>query len=82
MKHSLFAVALLFAALFVMSSLFGFAFNIVGLLNGINVQEEVIATQTYWATGVGLVGWIVTSLALVMVDELDGENFDDEPVEP
>lgn len=82
MKYGLFAVALTFAALFVMSSLFGFAWNIVGLLNGSTVQEELVAVQTYWATGIGLVGWIITSLALVAVDELDGENFDDEPVEP
>lgn len=82
MKYSLFLVALCFAALFVMSSLFGFTWNIVDLLNGNTAHEQVVATQTYWATCVGLVGWIITSLALVMVDELDGENFDDEPVEP
>lgn len=82
MKYCLFAIALVFAALFVMSSLFGFAWNIVGLLTDSNVQEEAVTVQTYWATGIGLVGWIITSLALVAVDELDGENFDDEPVEP
>lgn len=81
MKYGLFAVALLFAAIFVMSSLFGFAWNIVGLLNG-NAQEELTAIQSYYATGVGLVGWIITSLALVMTDELDGENPDDELVSP
>lgn len=80
MKYGMFAVALLFAAVFVMSSLFGFAWNIVGLLTG-GAQEESVALHSYYATGVGLVGWIVTSLALVLTDELDGENFDDEPVE-
>lgn len=81
MKHFLFGVAILFAALFVMSSLFGFAWNVVGLLRG-NGNEELTALHSYYATGVGLVGWIFTSLALVMVDELDGENFDDEQILP
>lgn len=78
MKYSLFGIALVFAALFVMSSLFGFAWNIVGLLNGSH-QEEAVAIQSYWATGIGLVGWIITSLTLVVVDELDGANFDEDP---
>lgn len=81
MKYGLFVVAILFAAVFVMSSLFGFAWNVVGLLNG-NAQEELTALHSYYATAVGLIGWIITSLALVMVDEFDGENFDDEPATP
>lgn len=79
MKHFLFGMAILFAALFVMSSLFGFAWNVVGLLKGTG-NEELTALHSYYATGVGLVGWIITSLALVLVDEFDGENFDEQPL--
>lgn len=77
MKHCLFFIAIIFASLFVCSTLFGFVWNVVGLITS-NVSEETTAIQSYLFTGVGLVGWIVTSLVLVLVDELDGVDFDDE----
>lgn len=76
MKHCLFGIALVFAAMFILSTLVGFVWNMVGALNG-NVQEEIIAMRSYYATGIGLVGWIITSLILVLVDETDGEDADD-----
>ena len=62
--------------MFILSTLVGFVWNMVGALNG-NVQEELIAMRSYYVTGVGLVGWIITSLILVLVDETDGANDDD-----
>ena len=62
--------------MFILSTLVGFVWNMVGALNG-NIQEEIIAARSYYATGIGLVGWIITSLVLVLVDETDGENADD-----
>ena len=78
MKYGLFAVALLFAALFVMSSLFGFAWNIVELLRG-HANENLTALHSYYVTGIGLAGWITTSFILVAVDEEEGGDYDDEP---
>lgn len=77
MKHCLFLIAMVFAALFVCSTLFGFVLNMVGLFNG-SASEDAIAFQSYISTGIGLIGWIVTSLTLVLVDELDGVDADDE----
>lgn len=77
MKHCLFGVAMVFAMLFVCSTLFGFVWNMVGLFTG-NASEEATAVQSYVFTGIGLIGWILTSLSLVVVDELDGVDYDDE----
>lgn len=77
MKHCLFAVAMVFAALFVCATLFGFVWNMVGLFTG-NASEEATAVQSYVFTGIGLIGWILTSLSLVVIDELDGVDYDDE----
>lgn len=70
MKHCLFLIALLFASLFVMSTLCGFVLSMIGLFTG-SASEEAIAVQSYLFTGIGLVGWIATSLALVLADEHD-----------
>lgn len=76
LKHCLFGVALFFAAMFVLSTLVGFVWNMVGALNG-STQEATTVLYSYYATGIGLVGWIIASLTLVLVDELDGENADE-----
>lgn len=77
MKQLLFFIALIFAWLFVTSTLFGFCWNLVGLTKGESL-EGLVSFYSYSATGIGLVGWIVASLSLVLYDEFDGVNFDDE----
>lgn len=77
MKYLLFGVALIFAALFVLSTMFGFIWQMTDTMQGIS-QDAQIALWTHLCFGVGLVGWIASTFALVLVDELDGVDYDDE----
>lgn len=75
MKICLFAVALAFASLFVMSGLVGFVWGMVDLLN--ETGGDFINMKTHLYTVVGLAGWIASSLALVYVDESDYTHIEE-----
>lgn len=76
-KYILFGAAMIFAALFVLSTLYGFVWQMTDTMRGVH-QSASIVMWTYLAFGGGLIGWILSTFALVMVDELDGVNDDDE----
>lgn len=76
-KYILFGVALFFAALFVLSTLVGFVFNMKDVMQGVDADASIILCS-YAFTAIGLVGWIASSFWLVLLDELDGVNPDDE----
>lgn len=76
-KYVLFGAAMFFAALFVLSTMYGFVWQMTDTMQGVH-QDERIVLWTYIAFIGGLVGWIASTFALVMVDELDGVDADDE----
>lgn len=76
-KYVLFGAAIIFAALFVMSTLYGFVWQMTDVMQGVH-QNANIVMWTYIAFCGGLIGWILSTFALVLVDELDGVDVDDE----
>ncbi len=76
-KYVLFGVALLFAALFVLSTFVGFIFNMTDMMQGTNTDALAIK-WSYAISTIGLLGWIASSFWLVLLDERDGVNPDDE----
>lgn len=77
MKHFLFGAALIFAALLVGSTLFGFVWHMVDLLQGKEHNTHLIL-WTYGSMIVGTIGWLILAYVLVQIDERDGVNHDDE----
>lgn len=76
-KYVLFGAAIIFAALFVMSTLYGFVWQMTDVMQGVH-QNANIVMWTYISFCGGLIGWILSTFALVLVDELDGVDVDDE----
>ena len=76
-KYVLFGAAIIFAALFVMSTLYGFVWQMTDAMQGVH-QDAKIVMWTYISFCGGLIGWILSTFALVLVDELDGVDVDDE----
>ncbi len=77
MKYLLFGAAIVFAALFVLSTMYGFIWQMTDTMQGTHQDAEIVL-WTYVSFGVGLVGWIASTFVLVLIDELDGVDYDDE----
>lgn len=71
MKLVLFGVAIAFAALFVLSTMVAFIGETTSLLHG-DVNAHL--STSFAMMGVGIMGWIVTTLILVAIDECDGDD--------
>lgn len=76
-KYILFFIALLFATIFVLSTLYGFIWQVEAAFTGVEQAHNVVL-YTYAAFVGGLVGWVVSTIYLVVIDETDGVNEDDE----
>lgn len=76
-KYILFSIALLFATIFVLSTLYGFIWQVEAAFSGVEQTHNVVL-YTYAAFVGGLVGWVVSTIYLVVIDETDGVNEDDE----
>ena len=76
-KYVLFGAAIIFAALFVMSTLYGFVWQMTDAMQGVHHDAKIVMWTHVSFCG-GLVGWILSTFALVLVDELDGVDVDDD----